>query len=130
MTFDFPQNRMKVENEAGEECNGNFSNANDFSRKSQDAFEKLPLWWSVIHFFSFRGKIDRLPQELQILLYLDVPTASETGTALLPNFPAEETLIFNNLIFRKLILLEIGTSKEEKIGKIAVSVFHAVSTGV
>ena len=84
----------------------------------------------VRQFGSIVGKIESHVQELQILLFLTKVTASETENAILPKQLRTKTPIFNNLNFRKLVLWEIGTSKEEEFGKIAVSVFNAVSTGV
>ena len=84
----------------------------------------------VRQFGSIVGKIESHVQELQILLFLTKVTASETENAILPKQLRTKTPTSNNLNFRKLVLWEIGTSKEEEFGKIAVSVFNAVSTGV
>ena len=83
---------------------------------------------SPSHFYLIWGKIEGHVQELQILLYRSVSTASETDTALLPKQLRTESHIFNNLNSRKLRLLEIEASLSEKFDKIAVSVSIAVSS--
>ena len=100
------------------------------SRFRSKSFHYSHFVGKVRQFGSIVGKIESHVQELQILLFLTKVTASETENAILPKQLRTKTPIFNNLNFRKLVLWEIGTSKEEEFGKIAVSVFNAVSTGV
>ena len=133
MAFDLSPNRVKVPNFPVEESlifevwKVSFSKFGKCHFRSK-SFHYSDYFRSASHFHLILGKIESHVRELQFLLYRNVVTAVETGAVFLPNAPGAESLIFNNLNFRKLKVLEIEESSDKKFGKVAVSVSIAVSS--